>query len=180
LGALYDYFEVTGKEAWERTYLKPNAMFRQTGNGGDDPYLVAAVLRYALLKGQDNENTYREERLRALLQEIRDSGKVGDLDYLKELPALLASSGLTLVLLDAVPKCRVSGAVQWLAGKPVVLVTLRHKYADVVWFTLFHEIAHVLLHKGHAFIDSDLEDDDVKESEANKWAADWIARDSTV
>lgn len=174
LGALYSYFEVANRDAWERTYLKPSAMFRETGSGESDPYAVATVLRYALLKAKTNQVPYNEANLRAVLKEVRSSGHVGDVDYLNTLPTLLAPTGLTLIVMDAIPKCRISGAVQWQAGKPVVLITTRHKFADIIWFTFFHEMAHVLLHKGHTFIDTDFGADDGKELEANTWAANTV------
>jgi HTH-type transcriptional regulator/antitoxin HigA len=63
-------------------------------------------------------------------------------------------------------------------GAPVVAMTLRHDRLDNFWFTLFHELAHVVLHLGKnsqtAFFDDvereRSEEDSPAEREANQFA----------
>ena len=50
---------------------------------------------------------------------------------------------------------RVSGAAYWLAGRPVIALSLRYRSDDQFWFSLFHEAGHILLHpRSERFIDS--------------------------
>ena len=55
---------------------------------------------------------------------------------------------------------------------PVIVYTGRYKRLDNFWFTLAHEIAHVLLHlKGDlCFIDDESHSNDAAEKEANELA----------
>ncbi len=94
----------------------------------------------------------------------------------------LAGLGIPLVTLKHLPHTYLDGAC-FLSpeGRPVIGMTLRHDRQDNFWFTLMHELAHVVLHllKG---IDSVFMDDtehsapdcDDLENEANRLAADCL------
>ena len=69
-------------------------------------------------------------------------------------------------------------------GNPVLALTLRYDRLDNFWFTLMHELAHIVLHltkqgyKGQAFFDdtnAQLEDNEPSvEKEANDFAKSWL------
>ena len=87
-----------------------------------------------------------------------------------------AQLGVVVVFEPEVPGSHVCGAVRWIdSDKALVIMSLRHRWADVFWFSFFHEIAHVLLHdrKRLTFVDGPPEDgeDDQSEIEANGFAA---------
>lgn len=85
---------------------------------------------------------------------------------------VLLKSGVILCLLPPVPGLGIYGATRWLNGTPVIQLSLLQKSDDQWWFTLFHEIGHVLLHR-----ESDLyllgDDTDV-EHEADVFAAETL------
>jgi HTH-type transcriptional regulator/antitoxin HigA len=91
---------------------------------------------------------------------------------------LLARTGVGMVILHYLPGTHLDGAAMLRHdGHPVVAVTLRHDRLDNFWFTLAHELAHVVLHlaKGDTstFMD-DLEaqpSSDTQEKEADSLAA---------
>ena len=68
-----------------------------------------------------------------------------------------------------------SGATRWLTSqKAIFQLNLRYKTDDQLWFTFFHEAGHIIRH-GKRAIFIDLEgsrSDDVREQEANDFAAD--------
>lgn len=59
---------------------------------------------------------------------------------------VLRESGVILCLVPPVPGLGIHGATRWLNGTPVIQLSLLRKSDDQWWFTLFHEIGHVLLH----------------------------------
>jgi len=65
-------------------------------------------------------------------------------------------------------KTGVHGATFWLTPKKAVLVlTIRGAWADIFWFSLFHEMAHLVLHgKNRTFLENDSTDPDLRELEA--------------
>jgi HTH-type transcriptional regulator / antitoxin HigA len=94
---------------------------------------------------------------------------------------LLAESGIGMVVLHYLPGTHLDGAALIRSdGHPVVASTLRHDRLDNFWFTLAHELAHVVLHlaKGDdaTFMD-DLEAKpakSIKEREADELAKDCL------
>jgi hypothetical protein len=74
------------------------------------------------------------------------------------------------------PKARVSGATRWLApDKAIIQLSLRYKTDDHLWFTLFHEAGHILLHgKTQGFLE------DCRENHAQKQQADDFAANMLI
>lgn len=88
---------------------------------------------------------------------------------------LLKSLGLPVVIEHHLPKTYLDGAALLGAGeRPVIGLTLRHDRLDNFWFTLFHEVGHVLLHLGEDhrsfFDDTEGGDHSRMEEEANEFA----------
>ncbi len=90
----------------------------------------------------------------------------------------LNKKGIHFVILPHLEKTYMDGA-SFLTpqGRPVIALTLRHDRLDNFWFTLMHELAHVLLHLENsqfAFFDDTIndgnEDGNPKEREANQFA----------
>lgn len=88
----------------------------------------------------------------------------------------LGKSGIVLVIEPHLPKTRLDGAALLdNDGIPIIGLSLRYDRLDNFWFTLLHELAHVLLHldnKQEVFLDNTELDPDGerKEIEANKYA----------
>lgn len=59
----------------------------------------------------------------------------------------LQSFGIHFVISQHLPKTYVDGAVfKSQDGKPVIVLSLRHDRVDNFWFTLFHELGHIVKH----------------------------------
>lgn len=66
---------------------------------------------------------------------------------IKKLPEILASRGVILVYLRSLPRMKLDGAVfKMSSGNPVVGMSLRYPRLDYFWFTLLHELSHIVLH----------------------------------
>jgi HTH-type transcriptional regulator / antitoxin HigA len=65
---------------------------------------------------------------------------------LQAIPAFLERQGVILVCEPAVPGTNLDGASFLLENTPVIGLTLRKDTIDSFWFTLFHELAHIVLH----------------------------------
>lgn len=78
------------------------------------------------------------------------------------------------MFVPAPPGCPISGATKWLTpDKALLVLSLRHKTNDHLWFTVFHEPGHLLLHgKKLAFLAGLDGLDPAMEGEANAFAAD--------
>ena len=70
---------------------------------------------------------------------------------------LCAQIGIAVVIEGELPGCRINGATRWLAtDKAMVALSLRHRRHDIVWFTFFHELGHLLRHsRRQTFVDAE-------------------------
>ncbi|TAG31362.1 MAG: addiction module antidote protein, HigA family [Sphingobacteriia bacterium] len=87
----------------------------------------------------------------------------------------LAKAGVIFFVLPHLQKTYLDGAAFFLDKNPVILYTGRYRRIDNFWFTVAHEIAHVLLHlnKDLTFVLDNLRDGELNnmEDEANELAS---------
>jgi HTH-type transcriptional regulator/antitoxin HigA len=70
-------------------------------------------------------------------------------DTTRTAPSRLAELGIRFVVASHLTGTKIDGATLWLdESAPVIAVTLRYDRMDCFWFTLMHEIAHVLAGDG--------------------------------
>lgn len=99
----------------------------------------------------------------------------------RQLPSILADFGIILVYVYALPGMSGDGAVFHLStGHPVIAMSLRFPRLDYFWFTLLHELAHLVLHadqlKEPVFFDVEASE----ERNRIEKAANRLAKDSMV
>lgn len=173
------FFDVNGAEAWSRRYgtLRCETRFRESTAFEVHPGATAMWLRQGELEAAlISTNIWDPDGLSAAIGEIVELSRIGQpVRFLPRLRAMLARFGVALVVVRAPDGCRASGAARMLSPtKAMVLASFRHRSDDHFWFTLLHEIGHLLLHEGCTFIDEEGASDDELEHEANAFAADHI------
>jgi HTH-type transcriptional regulator/antitoxin HigA len=115
-------------------------------------------------------------------QLVKWSRLSSNVDSIRELPRILAEYGIVLVYLRALPRMKLDGAVFKLSsGHPVVGVSFRYPRLDNFWFTLMHELAHIVLHEDildEPILDNlEIEDESKVEASANRLAkTSFVAR----
>ena len=62
-----------------------------------------------------------------------------------ELVRICSESGVAVVYTPYISKTGLKGATRWMRGKPLIQLSEMHKRADAVWFSFFHEAAHIIL-----------------------------------
>ena len=119
------------------------------------------------------KSEYSEKKLKALAREIPvyTASDNGITQFIEALEAC----GVIFVQLEHMPQTYTDGASLWHGKTPVIAYTARYDRNDNFWFTVAHEIGHLLLHRNDSksfFIDSldHLDCTDKKEDEANKFA----------
>jgi len=153
--------------------------FRQAVKLKAAPEALLAWLRGGELKARAiKTKPYDESSLRGSLDDIRSLSNEEPKEFLPKLESMLAESGVAFILQPRLPKTYVNGATFWLAAdKAVLMMSIRGSWSDIFWFSLFHEIGHILLHdKRHIFLENLAEDPQWKkqESEANTFACDTL------
>lgn len=177
------FFGVATPDAWRRTWLAPTAAFRRSPAFTERPGATAAWLRAGELAARKIEVApFDRMALVSALPGIRALTRWADFDaVLAELQRACASAGVALVVVPDVFGSRCSGATRWVAGRPLVQLSMRHRHDDHFWFTVFHELGHVLLHGRHEFFIDDgaaTAEDRASEAEADAFAAKSLIADA--
>lgn len=97
--------------------------------------------------------------------------------FQNQLTAILSECGVSLVFVLHLKGMYTHSAAMWpTKHKAIVLISIRDKDADKFWFSLFHEIGHLILHKkDDAFIHYDnVNMQDKLEVEADQFASDLL------
>jgi len=174
--ALQKFFGVTSLHnvSMVRRYA---AAFRCGGGKRErSPEAVAAWLRLGELRAREIHCApFNKHRLKVVLHEIRGMTTQPPDEFLARLTGLLAGVGVALVLCPHLPKTYAHGATFPLGReKRVLILSLRGKWADIFWFSLFHELGHILLHgRNTIFVEYDNGDPEMQgqEKEADEFAA---------
>ena len=137
-----------------------------------------AWIQTALSIAMKNEiNEFNADILKSYINELRSMTVQKPREFLPRMREIFEESGVSFVLLPHLRNSGINGAVKWINDKRVVLaINDRRQYADTFWFSLFHEIRHVMQQKiTSTFISGSINDfieyNDVLEKDADKYAA---------
>jgi len=174
--ALLRYFGVASPKAWNSHYGHVQVSYRQSQAFTSDLAHLAAWLRRGELQAQEtrcaefNKNTFR-----AALCDVKALTRSPIAEACPKVATLCSNAGVAVAFVPELPRTRVCGATRWLSPtKAIIQLSLRYKTDDQLWFTFFHEAAHILLHsKKSIFLESD-DQTTPEETEANTWAADFL------
>lgn len=179
------FFNVGTMKAWDARYGKicSDTLFRKSDAFTSDDAAILMWLRCGEI-GADllATRSWNAGNLRDRLDGIRKLSKLKDPElFLPRLKALFAEAGVALVAKRAPRGCPASGASRMVASdKAMILLSFRGLSDDKFWFTVFHEIGHLLLHGARAFVDVDMEGVDDAEREANQFASRCIIPEQNV
>ena len=174
------YFGVSTLKSWDARYgpHQRQARFRRSLTFSQHDGATSMWLREGELDANLRQTAaWSSDALRVRLEKIRALSRISRPSrFVPPLMKLLAEAGVALVVVKAPKGCRASGASRMIApDKAMILVSFRYRADDHFWFTLFHEIGHLLLHKASSFVDAECtEGDDPCEKEANEFAAAMI------
>jgi addiction module HigA family antidote len=185
--ALLRFLGVSSPESWDAVWSASNVAYRQTREFTQSAEAISAWVRETELEAEQMETApFDEARLRSSIGELRRITREKADHILEPVQSICAGFGVAVVLVPELPHCGISGSAEWLSDKKALIgLTLRYKTDDQLWFTFFHELAHILLHrKKCAFIVDNAADDlsdrvidpemQGYEAEANQFAADTL------
>ncbi len=171
---LHEFFGVGSVEAWTAKYGLVNVAYLHSPSFKSDEFALATWHRLGELEAERQECAdYDKGEFKRAMREIRGLTRVPIREALKRARQLSNQAGVALALVKPLPKTALSGAAWWLSPrKAVILLSARHKSDDHLWFSFFHEAAHLLLHgKKDVFVEGPNDGGDGFEAEANEWAS---------
>lgn len=141
------FFEVAKLELLDKLKI-PGIAYRKTGENAISDYSLAVWAQKARIEARkSNVSPINISKLTAEISNIREMTTKGPEKFCKELKEILASCGIALIFLPHIGGSFLHGATFYDGNKIVMGLTVRGKYADKFWFSLFHELHHVI--SGH-------------------------------
>ena len=176
VAALLRFFGVASTDAWEALWSAREVAFRRSVRGSGRQGAIAAWLRRGEVEAQSLECArFDRDRFRAVLDTARLLTCEEPTVFQPRLTELFASAGVALIWVPELTGAPICGATRWLSDqKALVQLSLRYKSDDQLFFSLFHEAAHVLLHPKKAVFLEGTGHDTPEEGEANRFAADHL------
>ena len=171
---LLAFFGVGSVEAWTAKYALANVAYRHSPSFKSDEVALATWLRLGELEAERQECAiYDAGKFRRAMREARGLTREPIDEALKRAGQIMNKAGVALTLVEPLPKTALSGAAWWFSPrKAVIQLSARHQSDDHLWFSFFHEAAHVLLHsKKCVFVDRANDGGADLETKANEWAA---------
>jgi len=171
-----NFYGAASPESLLRIARQKDLAFRQSTVRRVAQYGTLAWIRKGELEAQCFACApYDEKRFREALRQVRRLTQEPAEVFEPRVRQLCAEAGVAVVFVPELPGIRTWGATEWLgAEKAMIQLSLRYKTDDHLWFTFFHEAAHILLHPKRAIfleLDGGL---DRREDEANRFAADFL------
>lgn len=147
---LLELFRIGDLGAFDATWLTPKVAYRKTTLHSDRSYEQATWLALGERQARiDDLPDFDRDALQRLVPTLRTlTAAPNPIDSLGRVAELLNEVGVAFALIPPIPGFGVYGATRWIAEHPVMQLSVRGKSDDQLWFTLFHELGHVLLH-GH-------------------------------
>ena len=167
LKSIFDFAQEKVTPAFSRTKRSSSDLMREF-------WVQSALTQFKLL---ENPNPYNREQLIDLIPKIRPYTKNVSSGLLKVVKALF-SLGITVIYQESLPNISVRGATFVVNGKPCIVINDVYKRYPTLWFSLMHELHHVLYDfdeiqqvKYHLTGEPDLW---LKEEKANDFAREYL------
>lgn len=132
-----------------RQWIDPCLAFRKSQAHESDRCALSAWLRVGELEAASIRcEPYDRDRFLEVLERARALTRLDPDEWQPKLQDLCAAAGVAVVIVDTFDKARANGATRWLSPtKALIQLSLRYRWEDILWFTFFHEAAHVVLHR---------------------------------
>ncbi|WP_339503775.1 ImmA/IrrE family metallo-endopeptidase [Pseudomonas sp. RL_105y_Pfl2_101] len=172
-----DYFGVPDISAWKdkSSEFVKDSRFRASKSFDQKVGATAAWIRYGEIRAlKASCNKWDKSELLENIESIRALTNIPEpSEFIPNLQAILANCGVILVISRTPEGCPASGMAKFLSeDKALIMLSFRYLSDDHFWFSLFHEIGHLILHgQDSTFVEGEEFECDREEREANEFAA---------
>jgi HTH-type transcriptional regulator/antitoxin HigA len=164
------FFEVARLDVLE-SLRTPGISYRKAGANEATDYALACWAQKARLEARKSKVCpVNIDKLRRSVPDIQLLTVQTPKVFCARMREILSGCGVVIVFLPHIGGSFLHGATFADGSRIVIGLTVRGKYADKFWFSLFHELAHVI--EGHVFSDGD--------AAAQERIADAFAQDTLI
>ncbi len=178
---LLNFFRIVSLEQWDIDWKKTSIAYRRSKKCKTSAEAVSAWIRKGEIEASSiNCEPYDKKNFQNALTEIKNLTVEPEPEkFLPILKEKCRRAGVAIVFVPNIKEAPVSGVARWLTqDKALIQLSLRHKTDDHLWFSFFHEAAHILLHsKKEIFIDlsnEELKEECDIENQADQFASELL------
>lgn len=169
---LRKFFEVVRLTLLNEDRLAPGIAYRRQKETAESEYALLAWAQKAKIDARGiTTGKINVGKLEECIPKLRDFTSMDPADFQPLLVSMLAECGIATVFLPHLEHTFLNGAAFCDGSKIVLALTLRGADADKFWFSLFHELAHII--DGHIGRTAGT-------TEEEERAADAFARDTLI
>lgn len=156
--------------------LVPSGAFRLAGCATVDPYVMGAWLRICQIGAKKEYiESFDCNNINALIRDLKAIMLDTECDLQRELSITMMKYGIDFSVVKNFRGAPVHGYISQKGDNNYQMVlTIRGAYADIFWFSIFHELGHIIngdIAKAHKFIDIVDGEQTNREKEADKFAS---------
>lgn len=172
-----DYFGIPDISAWKdfSAEFAKDIRFRTSQTFEQEVGATAAWVRFGETRSSKLAcKPWDKDKLLSSLDEIIVLTHISEPSvFIPKLQTILNDCGVALVISRTPEGCPVSGLAKFVApDKALVMLSFRYLSDDHFWFSLFHEIGHLVLHgQKSTFVEGEGFESTKEEKEANEFAA---------
>ncbi|MDP3630098.1 MAG: helix-turn-helix domain-containing protein, partial [Actinomycetota bacterium] len=176
-GDVLGFFGVSSVEAYGEYWSSPRRLAARmsTAYTASTPAIAAWLRAGEIAAEAVATDPYNEAAFRRVLKDLRPTSRLPVEQWQGALCEACAAVGVAVVFIPDLPKTRCH-AVSWWAtrSRAVIVLGLRYKTDDQVWFSFYHEAGHLLLDdRRHAQLCAP-DADPAAETRADRFAADLL------
>ena len=161
--------------------LIPTGAFRMSSSASINPYVLGAWIRLCQIRGekQSLDSVFDVKRTDELIYKLKNIMLDRNTDVQKALMEIFAQYGIDFSIVKNFRGAPVQGYVSLKTdGYLQMVITLRNSYADIFWFSVFHELGHIVngdISRQSKFVDYGM--DENKEKAANQFARERLIKE---
>lgn len=139
--------------------IVPTGAFRMAASQAINPYVLGAWIRLCQITGEKHNvgTEFAEDRIDSLVLELKKVMRNRNADIQNDLKEIMAGYGIDFSVVKNFRGAPVQGYISLKSdGVYRMILTIRGAYADIFWFSLFHELGHIMngdVKDGSGFID---------------------------
>ncbi len=174
---LLSFFGVASIEAWRDKYTRAQVVYRHSPSFSSEEPALTTWLRLGEIEADKADAAdYSAANFKRALAQIRESTASGSPAAVTDAFKRCLDSGVVLTIVKPLPKTSLSGAARWLTPrKALIQLSLRGMRDDHLWFSFFHEAAHLLLHsKKVVYVHEAKRKITDEDEQADTWASNFL------
>lgn len=159
---------ISSKTEIQKHELSRYACRRLVITDKSDISLMVFAQKVKLESRKYKANIIKISSIEKSIKDIRELTLLTPEIFINKLKQILYNCGIIFILLPHIQESHLNG-ISFIDGKKVIIgVSDRGKYADIFWFSIFHEMAHIIFNDIYKQ-DGTTQEDEIR---ADNWAKD--------